>query len=160
MDQRINFNELKRKRDHALAKGVGSGAWIDCARVLMDSFPSLFDTGKAMNEEMATLRMDLELAKLGEYAGQVGINRLSCLLDEFHALLTCVLHEGITHDWKERVAALVGSINGPTYEPKSVKKEHQELTDAEILAIYDECNCGQYATLKTRFARAVIAASK
>lgn len=33
-----------------------------------------------------------------------------------------------------------------------------ELSDEEILAIYDVCNSGQYGTLKQRFARAIIAA--
>lgn len=53
-----NFDDLKRARDEAMAAGPGTGRWIKCAQLLMDSLPAIYDTAKAMNEDAARLRED------------------------------------------------------------------------------------------------------
>jgi hypothetical protein len=48
-----NLDDLRRMREKALAKGVGSKAWIDCAVVMIDSFPHLYEMARRMNAELA-----------------------------------------------------------------------------------------------------------
>jgi hypothetical protein len=45
-----NFDELKRKHDRARIATVGSKAWLDFVTTMIDSFPALYKTAKAMNE--------------------------------------------------------------------------------------------------------------
>lgn len=48
-----NFDDLRRLREEAIAAGAGSGRWIKCAQTLMDDFPAIYDTAKAMNADAA-----------------------------------------------------------------------------------------------------------
>jgi len=51
-----NFDELNMLHQEARRKGVGSKAWIAFATTMMDSFPSLHETAKRMNEKAKALR--------------------------------------------------------------------------------------------------------
>jgi hypothetical protein len=54
-----NLDDLWRAHVEALGTGVGSGKWIKCAQFLMESFPTIYNTAKEMNEqrEQAALRI-------------------------------------------------------------------------------------------------------
>ena len=51
-----NFDDLKRMHSEARRKGPMTRPWIDFATTMMDSFLSLYDTAKKMNENAAKLR--------------------------------------------------------------------------------------------------------
>lgn len=51
-----NLDDLRRLRADALSAGIGSGRWIKAATALMDAFPAIYDTAKAMNEDVARYR--------------------------------------------------------------------------------------------------------
>lgn len=76
-----NFDDLKKQREIALARGIGSGEWIKCAQTFMDAFPGIYETAKSMNESMAKMREELALAQVGEFAGQAGQGHLAALVE-------------------------------------------------------------------------------
>ena len=47
-----NFDDLKRMHDLARIAKVGSKEWIDFATTMIDSFPSIYATAKAMNKRL------------------------------------------------------------------------------------------------------------
>lgn len=53
---RANLDDLKRLRADGLAAGVGSGRWIKAATAMMDAFPQVYETAKAMNQRQAAMR--------------------------------------------------------------------------------------------------------
>ena len=71
-----NFDELKRLHMWARTKGTGSKEWIEFATTMVDSFPALYDTAKAMNGETARLRKGLEAADqlMSESTGVTGLH--------------------------------------------------------------------------------------
>lgn len=50
-----NLDDLRRLRAEALAAGVGSGRWIKAATSMMDAFPHIYNTARAMNERQAVI---------------------------------------------------------------------------------------------------------
>lgn len=54
-----NFGALKSLHDEARRCGTNSRAWIEFAATMMDSFPSLFQTARAMNARQAALEAAL-----------------------------------------------------------------------------------------------------
>lgn len=53
---RANLDDLNRLRADGLAAGAGSGRWIKAATAMMDAFPQVYDTAKAMNARHAAMR--------------------------------------------------------------------------------------------------------
>lgn len=60
-----NLDDLKRLRAEAMAAGTGTGRWIKAATALMDAFPAIYDTAKALNTRQAELAMSLQALKPG-----------------------------------------------------------------------------------------------
>lgn len=56
-----NFNDLKRMHERAVIGGSNSRHWIEFASTMIDSFPALFKTARAMNEELAALKTGAQL---------------------------------------------------------------------------------------------------
>ena len=54
-----NFNDLSYRHRCALVGGAKSGAWIEFAVTMMDSFPALYQTAQGMNDRMASLEKAL-----------------------------------------------------------------------------------------------------
>jgi hypothetical protein len=61
--ERVNLDDLRRLRDEALLAGPGSGRWIRCAQVLMDSFPAYYATAQDMNERLKAAGSELARMK-------------------------------------------------------------------------------------------------
>lgn len=55
----VNLDDLRKLREEALSSGPGSGRWIRCAQVLMDSFPAYYATAQAMNERQQSSGAEL-----------------------------------------------------------------------------------------------------
>jgi len=53
-----NFDELKKKHDRARIATVGSKAWLDFASAMIDSFPAIYKTARAMNDRYKEIMGD------------------------------------------------------------------------------------------------------
>lgn len=51
-----NMDELKRMHEFARIAKVGSREWIEFATTMIDSFPAIYETAKAMNRRMAEMQ--------------------------------------------------------------------------------------------------------
>ena len=51
-----DFDHLRKLHSEARRKGTASKAWIEFATTMMDSFLSLYQTAKSMNERAAAMR--------------------------------------------------------------------------------------------------------
>ncbi|MDO9233041.1 MAG: hypothetical protein Q7U15_06010 [Methylotenera sp.] len=50
-----NFDDLKKLRDEALAKGRGSNAYFAFCDAVFEGFPKIYETAKVMNEKFKLL---------------------------------------------------------------------------------------------------------
>lgn len=55
-----NLDEIKRMHEWARVAKVGSKEWIEFASTMIDSFPALYETAKAMNKRMAEMHEVLD----------------------------------------------------------------------------------------------------
>lgn len=51
-----NFDELSKLHKRALVGGAKSGAWIEFAVTMMDSFPRLYETAKGLNARLSEFK--------------------------------------------------------------------------------------------------------
>lgn len=56
MPSTVDFDELKRLHDRARIAPPGSKDWLKFATTMMESFPALYETARAMNARMAELQ--------------------------------------------------------------------------------------------------------
>ncbi len=49
---RANFDDLKRLRDEAARKGIGSRAFFTFCQTFYDQFPAIYETAQRMNEAL------------------------------------------------------------------------------------------------------------
>lgn len=57
-----NLDKLKRIHDRARIAKVGSKEWIEFATTMIDSFPALYETARAMNTRMDRLQNQVSVA--------------------------------------------------------------------------------------------------
>ena len=58
-----NFDELKLMHQAAVVGGAKSKAWIEFAITMMDSFPSIYEKAKQVNEALNNLTVDINKIK-------------------------------------------------------------------------------------------------
>jgi len=51
-----NLDDLKRMHDWARIAKVGSKEWLEFATTMIDSFPAIYETAKAMNKRMVEMQ--------------------------------------------------------------------------------------------------------
>lgn len=102
-----NLDTLRSAREQAMAAGIGSGAWIKCAQMLMDALPAIYDMAKTMNEEARRLKgATVQPVKCGS-VGTAG--ELIAQLQAFDA--NTPLHVGFHADYQGERRALARPVS-------------------------------------------------
>ncbi|PHV02822.1 hypothetical protein [Iodobacter sp. BJB302] len=70
-----NLDQLQRLHAKARVSKVGSKCWIDFSTAMLDSFPKLYETAKAMNQQQSAIKeaihnISVVAAKHGETLSQ------------------------------------------------------------------------------------------
>ena len=90
MSKTVNFDELKQLHDRARIANPGSKDWLAFATTLLDAFPALYATAKAMNARMAELQ-ELHNSRWTATADKLHPDKPG---QEFYTLVPCLIVKG------------------------------------------------------------------